>query len=78
MNAIELKNKLIDHIKASTDTELLEGLYNYLAQDESSREVYQLSDKQSDIVEEVREQIKRGEFLTDEESSQAVEKCISQ
>jgi predicted transcriptional regulator len=77
MNTIELKNKLIDHIKASTDTELLEGLYNYLAQDESSREVYQLSEKQNLAIEEARAEYKRGEFTTDEQVNKEMEEWLS-
>lgn len=45
MNTIELNNKLIDQIKLTTDIGLLEELYNYLVQDNSTREGYQLSEK---------------------------------
>lgn len=66
INTIELKNKLIEQMKASTDNVLLEELYNYLVQDNSTREVYQLSKKQNLAIEEARAQYKRDEFITDE------------
>lgn len=73
MNTIEIKNKLIDHIKASTDNDLLEGLYNYLVQDEGSRKVYQLSEKQNLAIAEARAQYKKGDFLTDEQSNKEID-----
>lgn len=76
MNTNELKNKLIDQIKASTDNVLLEELYNYLVQDNSTREVYQLSEKQNLAIEEARAQYKRGEFLTDEQSNKEIEEWL--
>ena len=66
MKVTALKRRLINKINKSQDDELLIDLDNLL-KDESKKEVYQLSKAQQKAISEAKEQIKRGEVLSDAE-----------
>ena len=72
MSASELKKRRIDKIQKTENTDLLEEAFRLLQLDSEDIEVYKLSDEQKSAVNEAREQVRRGEFLTDDEANKDV------
>ena len=68
MSTKELKKRLIEEIEKTENDDLLEEAYRLLHLETSDFEIYKLSSDQRDAITEARNQIKNGQFLTDEET----------
>ena len=77
MSTIELRKRLIDKIQKTDDENLLEEAYRLLELETESIETYKLNDDQRNAVDQARQQIKKGEFLTDEQANQEIDKWLS-
>jgi hypothetical protein len=76
MSIIELREKLIDKIKKVSDEDLLREAYRLLELEIGDIEEYKLNDEQRDAIYEAREQIKKGQFLTDEHSNKDIDEWL--
>ena len=72
MSAIELRKKLIEKIAKNENEDLLNEIYRLLEMETSDIEIYKVSSDQMDAITEARNQIKNGEFLTDEEADKEI------
>ena len=77
MSSAELKKRLIDKIQKTDNENLLQEAFRLLQLESEDIEVYKLSDEQRSAVNEAREQIKRGEFLTDDEANKDVDEWLN-
>ena len=77
MSTIELKKRLIDKIQKTENEGLLEEACRLLELETSDIEIYKLSDNQKLIVEESRQQIKNGQFLTDEQANKEIDEWLN-
>lgn len=77
MKTVEIKKKLINEINSSTNKNLLEELYNYLNQENDIQKTYKLSKDQNAAIQEARNQIKTGEYLTNEQANQEIEEWLN-
>lgn len=77
MSAIELKKRLIDKIQSTDDENLLEEVYRLLELETEDIEVYKLSDEQSKKVIEAKQQIKTGQFLTNDQADKEIDEWLS-
>jgi len=77
MSTSELKKRLIDKIQKTDNENLLEEAFRLLQLESEDIEVYKLLDEQKSAVNEAREQIKRGEFLTDDEANKDIDEWLS-
>ena len=71
-----LKERLINKIRETTDPDVLQEVYRLLEIQFDDQEVYQLSDDKKSVVNEAQEQIQRGEFLTNEKAYQEIEEWL--
>ena len=78
MNASEIKKKLVAKINASDNKELLEEFYHFLNLDNEAQETYTLSKEQLAAIEEARNQIKNGEYLTNEQANGEIDKWLDE
>ena len=69
MSTSELKKRLIDKIKETDNNNLLEEAFRLLQLESEDIEAYKLSEDQKNAVNEARQQIKNGQFLTDDEAN---------
>lgn len=70
----KLKTTLIDKINSTNDKELLKEVYRLLEIDfDDQDDIYRLSKEQKTAIKEAKEQIKQGNFLTDDKSNKATE-----
>lgn len=76
MDTLQIKKKLIDEINQSNNTDLLEEFYNFLNLEKHTQEAYQLNAEQNAAITEARNQIKRGEFLSNAEADQAIDQWL--
>jgi predicted transcriptional regulator len=76
MSSAELKKRLIDKIQKMDNENLLEEAFRLLQLESEDIEVYKLSDEQKSAVNEAHEQIKRGEFLTDDEANKDIDEWL--
>ncbi len=78
MKTIEIKNKLIDEIKLSKNKDLLEELYRFLNLENDIQETYKLDEEQKAAVTEARDQIKNGDYLTNEQANQEIDQWLQE
>jgi len=76
MNTVEIRKKLIEEINLSENRNLLEELYSYLNQENKSQETYKLSNVQNSAIAEAREQIIKGDYLTNEQADKGVDEWL--
>ncbi len=77
MSTLELKRLLIEKIQKIEDDNLLGEAYRLLEINaEESDEVYLLNDEQKSAIEEAREQIRNGQYLTNEESNRQIKEWL--
>ncbi len=77
MKTIDIKNKLINEINLSKNKNLLEELYHFLNLDNEIQETYKLNAEQRSAIAEAREQIKNGDFLTNEQADQEIDEWLN-
>ncbi|MFZ4056940.1 MAG: hypothetical protein ACOYKE_02325 [Ferruginibacter sp.] len=77
MSTIELRKLLIEKIQSTDDNKILEEVSRLLELEIVESDVYILNDKQKMAVEEGRNQIIKGEYLTDEASNKEIEEWLS-
>ena len=76
MSTIELRKRLIDKIQKTDNENLLEEAYRLLELETQDIEVYKLTDEQRKAVIEARQQIKNGEFLTDDQANKEIDEWL--
>ncbi|NEV94403.1 hypothetical protein G3567_09635 [Psychroflexus sp. YR1-1] len=69
---------MIEEINISTNKDLLNEFYNYLHQENKIQEPYQLSDEQNLEIREVREQIKKGDLLSNTEANYEIDQWLGE
>ena len=77
MSTIELRKRLIDKIQKTDNENLLEEAYRLLELETENIDVYKLTDDQRKAVNEGKQQIKDGKFLTDEQANKEIEGWLS-
>ena len=77
MKTIELRKKLIDEINLSKNKGLLEEFYHFLNLENEIQETYKLNIEQKSAIAEAREQIKNGEYLSNEQANQEIEEWLN-
>lgn len=78
MSTVEIKKRLIDKIQLTRDKKILEEVYRLLAIEEEDSEVLKLSAEQNVVINEARNQIKSGNFLTEEQGNIEIEKWLNE
>lgn len=76
MMTIELRKKLIDKIKETQDERILEEAYRLLQLETDDIDVYKLNDDQKKAINEARQQIKNGQFLTEEKANNEIDEWL--
>jgi len=76
MSSAELKKRLIDKIQETDNKNLLEEAFRLLQMESEDFEVYKLSEDQKNAVNEARQQIKNGQFLTDDEANKDIDEWL--
>jgi hypothetical protein len=77
MSTVELKNRLIEKIQNSENSSLLEEACRLFELEAKSLEIYVLSESQLDAVNEAREQIKTGKYLTSDQADKEIDEWLS-
>lgn len=74
MKTVEIKKKLIDEINLSDNKDLLVEFYNFLNLENEIQEIYKLSNEQKTAINEGRNQIKNGDYLSNEEANHEIKR----
>jgi adenylate kinase family enzyme len=77
MSTIELRRRLIDKIQKTENEDLLAEAYRLLELETGDIEMYKLNDDQKKAINEARQQINSGQFLTDEQSNKEIDEWLS-
>ena len=77
MSTTELKKKLINQIHEINDDDILKEIYQILKSGKQDK-IYKLTDEQISTVQEAQEQIKRGEFLSDDDAEKEIDKWLGE
>lgn len=78
MSTAELKNRLIEKIQNTQDGRILEEAYRLLDLENEDIDVFELNDAQKRAISEAREQIKNGQFLTEEAANQEIDEWLKE
>jgi hypothetical protein len=77
MSTVELKNRLIEKIQNTENCSLLEDVYRLFELEAQSLEIYELNESQLNAVNEAREQIKTGKYLTSEQADKEIDEWLN-
>lgn len=77
MSTVELRKRLIDKIQHTQDERILEEVYRLLELDAEDTEIYRLNDDQKKAINEAREQVKSGQFLTEEQANKEIDEWLN-
>jgi hypothetical protein len=77
MSTTELRKRLIDKIQKTDDKKILQEAYRLLELETEDIEPYKLSDDQRKAVNEARQQIRNGQFLTNDQADQDIDKWLN-
>ena len=77
MKTVDIRKRLIEEINLSSNKNLLEEMYNFLNRDNDA-DLYKLNQFQKDAIAEGREQIKNGQFLTNEQVNHDIEEWLKE
>ena len=77
MSTVELRKRLIEKIQKTENENLLLEAYRLLELENEDLEVYKLSDEQINVVNEARQQIKNGQYLTDDQANKDIDEWLS-
>ncbi len=75
---VDLKEKLIRRIQETTNPEVLKEVYRLLKIDFDDKDIYKLSEEQSNAVQEGQEQISQGQYLTHEQANKEVNEWLKE
>jgi predicted transcriptional regulator len=76
MSVTELQQKLIDKISTTNDVDLLEDIYSFIGIDEEVEKFYTLSDKQISSIEQSQQQIKDGNYFTNDDVNKEIDEWL--
>ncbi|MBP6624507.1 MAG: hypothetical protein KA198_05005 [Chitinophagaceae bacterium] len=76
MTTIELKEQIASKLQITNDNDILEAMLRLLEFETNETEVYMMSEDQKQAIEISREQIKQGEFYTEEEADKITEQWL--
>ncbi|HTJ48419.1 MAG TPA: hypothetical protein VL443_03115 [Cyclobacteriaceae bacterium] len=77
MSTVKLRKRLIEKIQKTENENLLLEAYRLLELENEDLEVYKLSDEQINVVNEARQQIKNGQYLTDDQANKDIDEWLS-
>jgi hypothetical protein len=78
MSTKKLKEKIIEEIEKTENESLLAEVYRLfnLEASDDDKEIYTLSNDQKEAVTEAQDQIKNGQFLTNEEANKEIDEWL--
>ncbi len=76
MPVTELQQKLIDKISSTDDVDLLEDIYSFIGIDEEVEKFYTLSDKQISNIEQSQQQIKDGNYFSNDDVNKEIDEWL--
>lgn len=77
MTVIELRKKLIGKINRIKNDEILEEMYRLIENEETNLDVYILSDDQKNAIADAQQQIKNGDYLTEEQADKEIDEWLN-
>jgi hypothetical protein len=77
MNKTKLKERLIKEIQNIENEDILKEVYRLLDLESEDLESYKLSQEQVSVVNEARDQVKNGQFLTHEEAQKKINQWLN-
>lgn len=78
MKTTEIKKRLIDEINSLDNRKILEELYRFLNLENKIEKTYKLSEEQESAISEAREQIQNGDYLTNDQANDEIDKWLEE
>lgn len=77
MSTIELRKRLIEKIQKTENEELLQEAYRLLDIEIDDAEIYTLNTDQKKVIDEAMQQIKTGQFITEQQANKEIDEWLS-
>ncbi|UJH92213.1 hypothetical protein LZ575_06505 [Antarcticibacterium sp. 1MA-6-2] len=78
MKTEELKKELINRINSTEDKSLLEDIYRLIDPENSGKVIYELSFEEKTELNIAREEVKNGQYFTQEEVDESMKKWLGE
>lgn len=78
MSTMELRKRLIEKIQKTDNVRLLEEAVTLFELETQDIKVHKLTDDQQRAIDEAKQQIKNGQFLTDEQANREVDELLNE
>lgn len=78
MSTGELRKRLIDKIQQTQDGRILEEVYRLLEMELEDIDIYKLNEGQKKAISLAREQIKQGQFLSEEDADKEIDQWLNE
>ena len=78
MSTVEIRKRLIDKIQNIQDGRILEEAYRLLELDIEDADIYKLNNSQKEAIAVARKQIKKGQFLTEEQANKEIDEWLNE
>ena len=78
MNTTNLKLELIENICSTNDINLLSKIKDFFESENKKQKVYHFTEEQLSSINESIEQYKNGDFLTEEEAEEDIQKWFKE
>jgi len=77
MSTIELRKRLIEKIQKTENEELLQEAYRLLDIEIDDAEIYTLNTDQKIVIDEAMQQIKNGQYITEQQANKEIDEWLS-
>lgn len=77
MTTLELKSKVIDKVNTITDNDLLKDLIKLIENNSDDADIYRLSDNHKMTIGIAIEQIKKGDFISNQQANKEIDEWLS-
>lgn len=77
MSTIELRKRLIDKIQKIENEKIFQEAYRLLDVENYDAEIYSLNTDQKIIIDEAIQQIKTGQFITEQQANKEIDEWLS-
>ncbi len=77
MSTVEIRKRLIDKIQNTQDGRILEEAYRLLDLEIEDADIYKLNESQKEAIAVARKQIKKGQFLTEDQANKEVDEWLN-
>jgi predicted house-cleaning noncanonical NTP pyrophosphatase (MazG superfamily) len=76
MSTIELKERLIEKIQTTSDSDILEEVYRLLEIEQNDTAIFYFNDEQKKQIDTAQKQVQKGQYLSNLEADKEIDQWL--